>query len=116
MVEKAQLWDRRVQLEKVIFEVCEWVPEATKDEDIESKVQRLGMVIAQLEHDNNILNALIHLDTPPEQVADRKSTMEDMATHLEEIEQEAKKVTEATTQFWGSVVQDEKLAQLTKQL
>ena len=60
--------------------------EAVADEDAKSKVQRLGMVIAQLEHDNNILNALIHLDTPPEQVADRKSAMEDVATKLEEMD------------------------------
>ena len=42
--------------------------------------------------------------------------MEDLATNLEEMEQEAKKVTKGTMQFWGTIVQDEKLEQLTKQL
>ena len=57
-----------------------------------------------------------YLDTPLEQVAQRKSAIDDIATHFEEIKQEAKKIMEATTQFWGSVVQDEQLEQLTKQL
>ena len=35
-------------------------------------------------------------------------------THLEEMEQEAKKVTEAITQFWGSVVRDGKLDKMNK--
>ena len=47
--------------------------------------------------DNVYLNALIHPDTPPKQVAERKITMEDLATQLEEMEQEAKKVTDVTT-------------------
>ena len=42
--------------------------------------------------------------------------MEDLATQLEEMEQEAKKETDVTTQFWGSVVQDEKLEKVTTQL
>ena len=42
--------------------------------------------------------------------------MEDVATQLEEMEQEEKKVIEVTTQFWGSVVHDKKLEQLTTQL
>ena len=42
--------------------------------------------------------------------------MEDLVTQLEEMEQEAKKVTEETTQFWGSVVQDEQLEQLNTQM
>ena len=31
------------------------------------------------------------------------------------MEQEAKKILEATTQFWGSVIKDEQLDQLSKQ-
>ena len=62
------------------------------------------MMIGQLECDNNILNALVHPDTPSEQIAERKRTIDNLATQLEEMEQEAKKLTNATMQFWGSVV------------
>ena len=51
------------------------------------------MVIAQLEHNNNILNSLLHPDRPPEQIIERKSSIEDVETRLEEMEQEVKKVT-----------------------
>ena len=80
VIEKAQHWDRRVQLENVISKVCQWVPEAVANEDAEAKVQQLGIIIVQLEHKKNTLNALVHLDTPPEQVAERKSAIEDVAT------------------------------------
>ena len=33
VVKNAQLWDRGMQLENVIFDVCKWVLEATTDED-----------------------------------------------------------------------------------
>ena len=62
------------------------------------------------------MNALVHPDTPPKQVVERKSAIEDVGKHLEEMEKEAKKFTDATTQFWGSVIEDEKLVKLTKQL
>ena len=39
-----------------------------------------------------------------------------METQLNELEKDSKKVTYATTQFLGSIVQDEKLEQLTAQL
>ena len=116
LVEKEQLWDNIVQLENVISQVYERVPEVATDEDTEAKVQRLGMIIAQLEHNNNILNALVHLETLPRKIPKRKSAIEDVVTHLEEMKQEVKKVIDATMQFWGSVVQNEQLAQLTNEL
>ena len=63
VVEKAQLWYHKVQLENVISQVCEWVAEAAMDEDVEAKVQWLGIIITQLERDIKILNYLVHLDT-----------------------------------------------------
>ena len=49
---------------------------------------------------------MVNRGTPPEQAAERKITIEYLETQLEEMEKEAKKVTNATTQFWGSVFQD----------
>ena len=53
----------------------------------------LGAVIAQLHSDNANLQALVHPDTSLEQVSERKSTIQDVVTQLEEMGQEAKKVT-----------------------
>ena len=39
-----------------------------------------------------------------------------MATQLNELEQDAKKVTDATTQVWSSIVQDKQLEKLIAQL
>ena len=38
---------------------------------------------------------MVYPDTPPEQVAKRKSSIEDIAAEFDEMEQDAKKVTEA---------------------
>ena len=58
----------------------------------------------------------MHPTTPLEKIAARKREIEYLATQLDEMEQEAKKVMDVTTLFWGSIVQDEQLAQLTTQL
>ena len=54
--------------------------------------------------------------TPPEQITKWKYGIEEIAAQFEAMEQDAKKIIEAMKQFWGSVVQDEKLEQLTKKL
>ena len=77
------------------------------------KVDHLGVVIAQLQRDNADLQDLIHPETPPKKVVEMKSVIEDLTTDLEDMEQEVKQVTDATIKFWGSVVQDEQLEQLT---
>ena len=115
VVEKVHLWDNRVRLEEVVSDACQHVFESTEELDVLGKAMWLGVVIAQLKRDNVDLQALVHPDTPPEQVVKRKIVMEYLAKQLEEMDQEAKKVTETTTQFWGSIVQDEKLEQLTTQ-
>ena len=81
-----------------------------------TKAWRLGAIIAQLQRDNSILETLVHPATPLEKIAEQKSAIAYLETQLDEMEQEAKKMTDATTYFWESVVQDEQLAQLTKQL
>ena len=69
-----------------------------------------------MKSENSVLEALVHATTPPEQIVVQKSAIEDLETQLKELEQEAKKVVDATTQFWGNIVQDEQLVQLTTQL
>ena len=59
---------------------------------------------------------MVHPETPREQVPERKSAIEEIAAQFDDMEKDAKKVMEETTQFWGSVIQDEQLDQLTKQL
>ena len=101
------LWDNGVHLETTVSDACQHIFESMEELDVVVKVAQLGVVIAQLQQDNVDLQGLVHLDTPPEQVVERKSIMEDPTTHLEEMEKEAKKVTKVTSQFLGSVVQDE---------
>ena len=62
------------------------------------------------------MNALVYPDMPPEKIAKRKTTKEEVEAQLEELEQEAKKVIDAMTKFWGNIIQDEQLKKLTKQL
>ena len=42
-----------------------------------------------------------------------KEFHEEIATQFDEMEQDAKNIMEATTQFWGSVIHDEQLEKLT---
>ena len=62
------------------------------------------------------MNALVYPDTPLEKITERKNAIEEVEAQIKELEQEAKKITEAKMQFWGSVVQDEQLEKLTEQL
>ena len=43
------------------------------------------------------------------QVIERKASIEEIMTQFETMEQEAKTIMEATTQFWHSIIQDEQL-------
>ena len=70
----------------------------------------------QLQQGSNIFNALVYPYTPPEQVAEWKGSIEEIVIQFEEMDQDAKNITEAMTQFLGSVIQDEQLEKLTKQL
>ena len=94
----------------------QYIHESTMELDAVAKAKWHREVIAQLQLDNNLLNAMVYADTPPEQVTEQKSVIEEIATYFEETKQDAKNIMEATTQFWGSVIQDEQLEQLTKKL
>ena len=80
VVEKVHLWDNIVRLEEAFTDVCQHIFKSTMEMDVVGKEARLGAVIAKLQRDNVELHQLVHLDTPPEQVANRKSAMEDLET------------------------------------
>ena len=50
---------------------------------------------------------MVYLDMPLEQVTEWKSAIEEIGVQFEEMEEDENNVKEATTQFWGSVIQDE---------
>ena len=116
VIEKLKLFTSQGQAEKAITNSCQYIHEITTDLDAVGKAKRLGEFIAQLQLDHIILNSMVHPETPPEQVPERKSAIEEIAAQFDDMEKDAKKVMEETTQFWGSVIQDEQLDQLTKQL
>ena len=85
-------------------------------QNAKKKVQNLGDVITTFKRDIEESNALVNPGTPLEKDAEHKSAIEEFATQLEQMEKEAKLVTDVNTQFWGSVVQNEQLEKLNKQL
>ena len=63
-------------------------------------------MISQLQLTNILLNSLVYLDMPPEQIVEWKNMIEEFAAQLEAMEQEAKTFIEEMTWFWKSVVQE----------
>ena len=80
------------------------------------KAQWLGQTLIQLHDHNLLLHAQAQPTTLLEQVAERKASLEEIATQFSHMKQEAKFIMEETTQFWQSIVQDEQLDQLTVQV
>ena len=80
----------RVRLEQATSVACQEVLEITTNMDDEEKSQQLGVVTTQIKRDNEDLHDLVNTVTPPEQVTKRKSTIEGLATQLEEMDQEPK--------------------------
>ena len=58
------------------------------------------------------MNPYMHLEV----VDSYKSTIKYAVTWIEDREKKAKEITDATMQFWGSVVDEEQLEQLNTQL
>ena len=88
----------------VVAYAFQHVLERTIDLDVIARAKKLGVVIAQLQRESNILDALIHPSTPLEHIAARKDEIEELFTQLDELEQDANKVTYATMQVWGNIV------------
>ena len=76
----------------------------------------MGQTLVQLQDTDLLLQAQVQPTMPPEQVAERKNSIEEITTQFGTMEQEVKTVMEATTQFWQSIVQDELLDLLTVQV
>ena len=55
------------------------------------------------------MNAMVYPDTPPDKITKKKNSIEEVVAEVEEMEQEAKNITKEMMQFWGSIIQDEKL-------
>ena len=60
----------------------------------------MGQTLIQLQDHNLLLQAQAQPTTSPEQVVERKSSLEEIATQFGHMEQEAKSIMEETTQFW----------------
>ena len=60
----------------------------------------MGQTLVQLQDHNLLLQVQAHPTTPPEQVAEHKASLEEIATQFSHMEQEAKAIMEETTQFW----------------
>ena len=54
-------------------------------------------MILYLQLTNNLLNSLVYPDMPPEQIVQRKNTIDEFAAQFEAMEQEAKMIVDETT-------------------
>ena len=66
IIEKAQLCASVGKVEQAVDEACQHIFENTTELTAFAKAKRLGEVISQLQDTNLLLNALVHLETPPE--------------------------------------------------
>ena len=73
-------------------------------------------MISHLQLTNNLLNSLVYLDTSSKQIAERENTIRDSTNQFEAMEEEAKMIVDEMTQFWKSVIQDDQLEKLSKQV
>ena len=67
-------------LEQEVSIASQQIPESMMELDVEEKEERIGAVIAQLQHENAEFQDPVHPDTPTKKVAKRKSAIEDFTT------------------------------------
>ena len=60
------------ELEATVADSCQHVLESTIDLDAVAKAKRLGAIIEQLQSETSLLDPLIHLSTPQENIATMK--------------------------------------------
>ena len=116
IMEKAQLLDDRLQLEKYVSFTCQEILDIIDEMVVEEKYLWLGQFITDLRGYLKELQEQMTPRTPPEQVVECKTKIEEVYAQLEESEKDTKAITYYTAQFLGSVVQDEQLQQLSMQL
>ena len=107
IVENSHIFYSWIQVEEAVANTCKRACKNTVELDAFAKSRRLGEIIVQLRQDSNILNDPIYLETPLEKITEWKNFIEEVASQLEELSQEDKKIIEAMTQFLGSAIQEE---------
>ena len=63
----------------------------------EAKIVWLGQIVTDLKKDNEELQAHTVLSTPPKQVIESRSNIEDTTSHIEDCEKMAKEMAKETT-------------------
>ena len=115
IIEKGKLCASCREVEQVVDDAYQHIYQSMTELTVIAKAKRLGEVHSQLQLTNNLLNSLVYPDMPPEQISERKNTIEEFAAQFESMEQEENKIADATNLFRQSVVQDDQLEQLAKQ-
>ena len=87
------------ELVQDIFVACQDLVDAAVELTLVEKAWQLGKTLIQLQDHNLLLQAQAQPTTPLEQVAERKASLEEIATHFGHMGQEAKAIMEETTQF-----------------
>ena len=59
----------------------------------EAKIVQLGQIVRDLKKDNEELQAHVVLSTPPKEIIESRSNIEDMKSHIEDCEKMAKETT-----------------------
>ena len=80
IVEQAQVCVRCGEVEQVVSESCQHIFENTIELTLVEKAKRFGKNIVKIQDTNLMLNALVQPRMPLEQVAERKASIEDIAT------------------------------------
>ena len=79
------MWARCGKIEQVVSEACQHIFENTANLTLVEKAKLLGKNI-QLQDNKLMLQDLVQLTTSPKQVAERKASIEDIATKFEGME------------------------------
>ena len=99
IIKQAQMCARCGEVEQAVSEACQHIFENTDELTPIEKAKRLGITIVQLQDNILMLQALVQPMMLSEQVAERKASIEDIATKFEGMEKEAKTIMEVTTNF-----------------
>ena len=78
IIEKAQICASCGEVKQVVDEACQHIFRSIANITPVAKANQLGEIIVQLQDTNLLLNALVHPSTPPEQVSERKATIDEI--------------------------------------
>ena len=97
IVEQAQLCARYIEVEQDISNAYQNIFNNTTRLTPVEQDKWLGQTLVQLQDNNLLLQAQVQSTTSSEQVVERKTSIEEIATQFDTMEQEAKTIMEATT-------------------